>query len=144
MHMDACTHRCIHACTHACTHTHAHTPRSLSTDLLPFQVGHCVSQVVEAVFDVVTPFALQSIVVCPFVCMLQQKRGRQSTGLPGLGPVAVAQLCARMSKAPYCKHGHHICLQGRDPTQNPPLARARARARVCVWTKSQYTGQGKC
>lgn len=84
MHSRSTTHihthppRHVHASTHKPTN-YPPTPGSV-TDLLPLQVGHCVPQVEEAVLDVVTALALQSVVMGPFVRVLQQE-GRESRGL---------------------------------------------------------------
>lgn len=39
------------------------------TNLFPLQCGNGIPKAVKAVFDVVPTFALQRIVMCPFVCI---------------------------------------------------------------------------
>lgn len=39
------------------------------TNLFPLQGGNGIPKAVKAVFDVVPTFALQRIVMCPFVCL---------------------------------------------------------------------------
>lgn len=45
------------------------TCRLSFTNLFSLQGGYRVPEAVKAVFDVVPTFALQRIVVCPFVCL---------------------------------------------------------------------------